>query len=168
MDDSLLLTVFSNDDVFAFVIEHWKTLRGVVKNCCKNQYHLIDDIWSDVVYTAVFAAFSTYDESIGLQTFEQHVFNTVKWYVVKWWSKRQLEYERQPRIDDIKVELHQYYLHNIDIEAIEQVETVQTVLGHLTEFERQLFALRFGLGWSYQEIAKQLNVNRGLITNPCE
>lgn len=161
--------------IFDFIIEHEQTLRGILRNCCRKQFHLLDELWSDVVLECVPRAFRTYDPNKGELLI--HVYHTVEWYVTKWFTKQFARVEREPLLSDFSLGgySHRDYNARVRDECIDQRlgsvadrETVQTILGKLNEYDRTLLHLHYVLGWTYVAIAEHIGCAEKTIRTQCD
>jgi len=173
--------------IFDFILEHESTLRGTLRNCCRKQFHLLDDLWSDVVIECVPRAINTYDPTKGELLW--HVCHTVRWYTMKWLNRRLRDGEREVAISlfspgDTPIWDSLYVLQPVNydtaalqdktiavdsrLDAIGDRELVQTILRELSEYDRTLIHLYYVLGWTYGEIASQLGCVESTIRAQCD
>lgn len=162
--------------VFAFIEANWKTLRGVCANSCRGQKHLIDEMFSDVVFSRVQNAFRTFDTSHGVPL-ERHVFSTVRWYCFKWMNERSRKAAREPLFCDLqsesysndsnaKVDLNSYQANLVDNTTLDAIiageckEEVQSLLSNLSPLMRRIVYLHDAMQWTHEEIGQQFGYSR--------
>lgn len=166
-------------ELWELVLANENTLRGVIRHHCRQQYHLLDEIWSDVVLVAVPRAMKTFDPEKG--DFDRHINHTVKWYVYKWLNARLKRNDKEPSLSNFvyinrkqkEMDLQRGTVLYIEYEdkslsSVSERETVQTILERMPTYERSLLHLRIVLEWSYVEIARRLETDEITARKECD
>lgn len=165
-----------------YIVDYEDRLQSLVKRLTRNDPAAFDDIWHDVVLKRVENAFNTFNPDKG--SLHNHVTNTIRWYVSKWFKARskynakfvsieqlvgsQSHSNQQPeKIPDRiglsfdggrAAESHFSALGYDDssAEAISNRDEVLTMLRGLSDYDQTLLYVRYGLGWTYKEMSRKL------------
>lgn len=136
-----------------FIESYNDQLRAIIKRACRNRRDVEDEMYSDVVPTAVVAAMSTYDSKKG--NLKAHVMRTVRLRSLKWWWRWRKWYSYHSSIEqDVLVEND----HGVSIE-------VYDLLDKLCPYDRGVIVMYHLMEMTFEEVALVLSVSKGTARN---
>ena len=140
-----------------YVLNNETQLRRLVRQCCRGQYHLCEDIWCDVVIARTPRLVEvTYDGSVPL---EAYVIRSLRWYIFKWLNGK----GTKALCEDIDmIDESQEPMYTVDHDVSDEV---QYLLRGLDEYDRSILIMHLIAGHNLTEIGDILGVSKGTARN---
>lgn len=143
------------------VLKHWDRLTRLCESLCikRNKLYLADDMFCEAIVDKSERAYQSFDASRN-DNVEEYMLSCFRYYARDWLAKHIKKQSNQYSIRDDE----SYYMESSALSARDEVIAI---LGCLPSLERRLLTLRFGYGWTYNDIATALKQPESSVRVAC-
>ena len=140
-----------------YVIEREEWLRNICSQSCRGCFHLVDEIYSDVVFVRVPRMVDeTFIPELGVPL-DAYIKRNLRWYIFKYLNARMEVYATE--CDDVtEIETEPFYY--VDRSTF---DTVQDIMKGLDDYDKHIMYLHVVEGMSFTDMSALLDTPRSTV-----